>query len=149
MKRPGFRISFTGADVARLKLSSAAGFHCVHRFMATLTEAVHEAQGRTVLYMPAEELNSCSIAEAARDKHLTQRLETTLIYWTRQITNVLNQQSDSNGMQQEGPLAEIAFWRSRSLDLSGIKLQLENKQVRCLQQYRHLQLMCFTYCYKV
>jgi len=117
--------------------------------MATLTEAVHEAQGRTVLYMPAEELNSCSIAEAARDKHLTQRLETTLIYWTRQITNVLNQQSDSNGMQQEGPLAEIAFWRSRSLDLSGIKLQLENKQVRCLQQYRHLQLMRFTYCYKV
>lgn len=99
-----------------------------HRFMANLTEAVHESQGRTVLYMPSEELGDRTSAEAARDKHLTQRLETTLIYWTRQITNVLNKQ-ESDGGQQAGPLVEIEFWRSRSLDLSSIRAQLEDKQV--------------------
>eukprot|EP00879_Flechtneria_rotunda_P019356 GHRR01020328.1.p1 GENE.GHRR01020328.1~~GHRR01020328.1.p1 ORF type:complete len:1679 (+),score=578.13 GHRR01020328.1:143-5179(+) len=100
-----------------------------HRFMANLTEAVHEAQGRTVLYMPAEELAGLSISKAAWDKHLTRRLETTLIYWTRQITNVLNRQDCSDSGQQAGPLVEIEFWRSRSLDLSGIRAQLEGRQV--------------------
>lgn len=101
-----------------------------HRFMSSLTEAVHEAQGRTVLYMPAEELSSLSHAEAARDKHLTQRLETTLMYWSRQIANVLNKQDCCDLGQRAGPLVEIDFWRSRSLDLNGISTQLEDKQVR-------------------
>lgn len=100
-----------------------------HRFMASLTEAVNEAKGQTVLYMPAGELGDKTPAEAARDKHLTQRLETTLIYWTRQITNLLNKQDCRDGGQQAGPLVEIEFWRSRSLDLSSIRSQLEHKQV--------------------
>lgn len=112
-----------------------------HRFMANLTEAVHEAQGRTVLYMPLEELGDQTIAEAARDKHLTQRLETTLIYWTRQITNVLNKQ-DSDGGQQAGPLVEIEFWRSRSIDLSSIRSQLEGKQVCCMLFCRQAYRLC-------
>jgi dynein heavy chain len=97
--------------------------------MASLTEAVNEAKGQTVLYMPAGELGDRTPAEAARDKHLTQRLETTLIYWTRQVTNVLNKQDCGDGGQQAGPLVEIEFWRSRSLDLSSIRAQLEDKQV--------------------
>jgi dynein heavy chain len=100
-----------------------------HRFMASLTEAVNEAKGQTVLYMPAGELGDRTPAEAARDKHLTQRLETTLIYWTRQVTNVLNKQDCGDGGQQAGPLVEIEFWHSRSLDLSSIRAQLEDKQV--------------------
>ncbi|WIA13292.1 hypothetical protein OEZ85_006876 [Tetradesmus obliquus] len=100
-----------------------------HRFMASLTEAVNEAKGQTVLYMPTGELGDRTPAEAARDKHLTQRLETTLIYWTRQVTNVLNKQDCGDGGQQAGPLVEIEFWRSRSLDLSSIRAQLEDKQV--------------------
>lgn len=101
-----------------------------HRFMSSLTEAVHEAQGRTVLYMPAEELNNVSANNAARDKHLIQRLETTLMYWTRQIANVLNKQDCCDMGQRAGPLVEIEFWRSRSQDLNGISAQLEDKQVR-------------------
>jgi dynein heavy chain len=101
-----------------------------HRFMSSLTEAVHEAQGRTVLYMPAEELSDLSTHEAARDRHLTQRLETTLMYWTRQIANVLNKQDCSDMGQRAGPLVEIEFWRSRSADLNGISAQLEDKAVR-------------------
>jgi dynein heavy chain len=100
-----------------------------HRFMSSLTEAVHEAQGRTVLYMPAEELADVSTHEAARDRHLTQRLETTLMYWTRQIADVLNKQDCSDMGQRAGPLVEIEFWRSRSQDLNGIGGQLEHKQV--------------------
>lgn len=101
-----------------------------HRFMSSLTEAVHEAQGRTVLYMPSEELNCGSTAnEAARDKHLVQRLETTLMYWTRQVANVLNKQDCCDLGQRAGPLVEIEFWCSRSQDLNGISAQLEDKQV--------------------
>lgn len=100
-----------------------------HRFMSSLTEAVHEAQGRTVLYMPAEELADISTHEAARDRHLTQRLETTLMYWTRQIADVLNKHDCSDMGQRAGPLVEIEFWRSRSQDLNGISGQLEHKQV--------------------
>ena len=102
-----------------------------HRFMSSLTEAVHEAQGRTVLYMPAEELSDVSTHEAARDRHLTQRLETTLMYWTRQIANVLNKQDCGDTGQRAGPLVEIEFWRSRSQDINGISAQLEDTQV-CL-----------------
>lgn len=101
-----------------------------HRFMSSLTEVVHEAQGRTVLYMPSEELNCGSTAnEAARDKHLVQRLETTLMYWTRQVANVLNKQDCCDLGQRAGPLVEIEFWRSRSQDLNGISAHLEGKQV--------------------
>ncbi|WIA33430.1 hypothetical protein OEZ86_006562 [Tetradesmus obliquus] len=48
-----------------------------HRFMASLTEAVNEAKGQTVLYMPTGELGDRTPAEAARDKHLTQRGDVT------------------------------------------------------------------------
>eukprot|EP00882_Tetradesmus_deserticola_P024098 GHRQ01026324.1.p2 GENE.GHRQ01026324.1~~GHRQ01026324.1.p2 ORF type:complete len:229 (+),score=87.02 GHRQ01026324.1:86-688(+) len=114
-----------------------------HRFMASLTEAVNEAKGQTVLYMPAGELGDRTPAEAARGKHLTQRLETTLMYWTRQVTNVLNKQDCGDGGQQAGPLLEIEFWRSRSLDLSSIRAQLEDKQVSmCGCQRRACDIAC-------
>lgn len=100
-----------------------------HKFLANLTESVYEAQGRTVLYVPGEGLAARSPKEAGEDRDLTQRLESTIIHWTRQIKDVVNKQDNSDTGEQTGPLAEISFWRTRSLDLCGIRNQLDDPQV--------------------
>lgn len=58
-----------------------------------------------------------------------QRLESTLIHWTRQIKEIVNQQDSTEEGGESGPLAEIDFWRSRSVDLSGIRAQLEHEGI--------------------
>ena len=55
----------------------------MHRFMASLTETAWEERGTTTLYIPSETFGS--VEEAAKQKDLVQRLESTLIHWTRQI----------------------------------------------------------------
>lgn len=78
-----------------------------HRFMAALTEAVHDAAGRTVLYVPrGEALAGRPVAEAARDRVLTQRLETTVIHWTRQVRAVLHKAEQLDA--STGPLGPAA-----------------------------------------
>ena len=53
----------------------------LHKFMATLTETVYEARGKTILYIPQEDLGDTKLA--AKQKDLVQRLESTIIHWTR------------------------------------------------------------------
>lgn len=62
----------------------------LHRFMASLTETAYQAQGKTVLYLPSEGtvLSGDDVSAAAADKDLVQRLESTVIHWTRQIKEV-------------------------------------------------------------
>jgi len=111
----------------------------LHKFMASLTETTHQVQGHTVLYLPDEDLERASgaeqkqrIEEAAQDKDLVQRLESTLIHWTRQIKEVVSNQETSHHVDNSGPLEEIAFWRSRTIDLSGIKTQLDRQGVKLI-----------------
>lgn len=99
----------------------------VHKFMANLTESVHSLKGKTVLYIPGEDVSDAQAV--AREKDLVQRLESTLIHWTRQIKEVVNNQDNSELGEDAGPLAEIEFWRSRSVDLGGIREQLETSGV--------------------
>ena len=64
----------------------------LHKYISALTEASHISKGRTTLYIPAEDLSD--IEAAAKDKDLLQRLESTVIFWTRQIKEVVyNQES--------------------------------------------------------
>jgi len=60
----------------------------LHRFMAFLNETTHAARGQTYLYIPDEDLTD--IEAAAKDKDLLQRLESTVIYWTRQIKELVS-----------------------------------------------------------
>ena len=96
--------------------------------MANLTEAAFAAKGQTLLYIPSEDLGATPEL-AAKEKDLVQRLESTLIHWTRQIKEVVNSQDNSELGEDAGPLAEIEFWRSRSVDLSGIRIQLNHESV--------------------
>lgn len=50
--------------------------------MASLTESVYEKKGCTVLYIP-DLSNIEEPAQAAKDKNLVQKMEATLIHWTR------------------------------------------------------------------
>jgi len=56
--------------------------------MATLTEESASMKGKTQLYIPEEHINDVEVA--IRDKDLIQRLESTVIYWTRQIKEVVS-----------------------------------------------------------
>jgi dynein heavy chain len=94
----------------------------LHKFMASLTETANELRGKTILYMPDEDISNPD--NAAGDKDLVQRLETTVIHWTRQIKEVVNNQDMAHNTEYSGPLEEIQFWRSRKIDLSGITEQL-------------------------
>lgn len=67
-------------------------------------------------------------AIAAGDKDLVRQLESTVIHWTRQIKNVVNTQDRAEG--DAGPLAEIALWRARAVDLTGLRAQLDSPGVR-------------------
>ena len=46
----------------------------LHRFMASLTDARHKMQGKTVLYIPNEN-NNFTVEQAAKSKDYVQRLE--------------------------------------------------------------------------
>ena len=96
----------------------------LHKFMASLTEITYGAKGKTVLYVPQEE------SITAKDKDLVQRLESILIHWTRQVKEVVYNQDNTELGEDAGPLAEIEFWRSRSVDLGGIREQLDNPKVK-------------------
>lgn len=63
------------------------------------------------------------------DKDLVQRLETAIIHWTRQIKEVVQFLDNSTTGNDTGPLAEVDFWRRRSMDLSGIRKQLDDPTV--------------------
>ena len=54
----------------------------LQKFMASLTETAWDAQGKTMLYIPLEQIESPEAA--AKQKDVVQRLESTLIHWTRQ-----------------------------------------------------------------
>lgn len=99
-----------------------------HKFMATLTEAANAPLQKTVLYIPREKISS-RYSDAVKEKDLIQRLESTVIFWTRQVKKVISNYEGTGDGEDAGPLAEIAFWRSRSIDLGGIKAQLDKPEV--------------------
>ncbi|KAI9224867.1 dynein heavy chain and region D6 of dynein motor-domain-containing protein [Blastocladiella britannica] len=100
----------------------------LHKFMAVLTDTAWHSQGHTVLYVPKEKLPSVDQIGGAKD--VIQRLESLLVHWTRQIKEVINNQNTSETSETAGPLDEIAFWRSRCEDLSGIRAQINRAEVQ-------------------
>jgi len=99
----------------------------LHKFMAALTEASHASMGRTTLYIPNEDLSD--IEAAAKDKDLLQRLESTVIYWTRQIKEVTSNQHSQNSAESTSPLDEIKHWTSRTANLNILNIQLQKPEL--------------------
>lgn len=65
----------------------------MQQFVGALTETVNVQQrGRTVLYVPSENIGDHNCSAAARQRELVQRLESCLLRWTEQIGELLNRQ---------------------------------------------------------
>ncbi|XP_077826327.1 dynein axonemal heavy chain 2 isoform X1 [Macaca mulatta] len=109
----------------------------LHKFLACLTDTRYKLEGHTVLYIPAEAMNM-KPEVVVKDKELVQRLETSMIHWTRQIKEVLSAQETVETGENSGPLEEIEFWRNRCMDLSGISKQLVKKGVKHVESILHL-----------
>ncbi|XP_006151956.1 dynein heavy chain 2, axonemal [Tupaia chinensis] len=109
----------------------------LHRFLACLTDTRYKLEGHTVLYIPAEAVNM-KPEVVVKDKELVQRLETSMIHWTRQIKEVLSAQETVETGENLGPLEEIEFWRNRCMDLSGISKQLVKQGVKHIESILRL-----------
>ncbi|CAG5134523.1 unnamed protein product, partial [Candidula unifasciata] len=109
----------------------------LHRFLASLTDTRYKLEGKTVLYIPTEGTN-VPAEEAAKNKELVQRLETSIIHWARQIKEVLSSQDAFEMAENSGPLEEIDFWKNRCADLSGITTQLDKPGVKRITQILEL-----------
>ncbi|XP_053218034.1 dynein axonemal heavy chain 2 isoform X2 [Podarcis raffonei] len=107
-------------------------FSEIYHFMTSLTDTRSKMRGRTILYIPVESL-TIKTEMALKDKALVQRLETSMIHWTRQIKEVLRAQEAVESRESSGPLEEIEFWRNRCTDLSEISKQL------CQQGVKHIE----------
>ena len=117
---------FTGSTFPpSVKKDFAAHYH---RFMASLTETSNASSGKTVLYLPEE--NITDIDSASKNKDTVQHLESIVIHWTRQIKEVVNAHDNGYNTEISGPLEEIGFWRERTVDLSGISEQLSRPDVK-------------------
>ncbi|ETO18851.1 flagellar inner arm dynein 1 heavy chain beta [Reticulomyxa filosa] len=84
----------------------------LHKFMATLTESVNQEKGKTVLYVPKEEIQGRSVQcqvtffcdaalllkkkkkELLADTELIRGLESLLIHWTRQIEEMVKKSNN-------------------------------------------------------
>jgi dynein heavy chain len=58
------------------------------------------------------------------------RLEALVVYWTKQIKDVLNGQHATDSTENFGPLEEIKFWKDRCDNLSSISGQIKLKDVK-------------------
>ena len=126
---PSFLASSSWPDSVKKDLTTA-----LHRFMASLTESTHQARGHTVLYLPDEPPPS---PDPTADKDYVQRLESSVIHWTRQIKEVVSNVDYSHHAEASGPLEEVDFWRRRTVDLSGIRQQLEREGVKRIVAVLH------------
>ena len=122
---PSFLSSTSWPDSVKKDFTSA-----LHKFMSALTESTHQARGHTVLYLPDDPAPTPS--GPTTDKDYVQRLESCIIHWTRQIKEVVSNVEYSHHGEASGPLEEVEFWRMRTLDLSGIRAQLEREGVKRL-----------------
>lgn len=100
----------------------------LHSFIGNITEASHQQKGSTILYIPNEDITDPELA--AKDKDLVQRLESTLIRWTRQIRDVVNNQDSQQENENAGPLDEIHHWKLRTGNLSRINDQLVKPELQ-------------------
>lgn len=100
----------------------------LHQFMAFLNVSTYEARGQTYLYIPEEDLNDEEAA--SKDKDLLQRLESTVIQWTRQIKDLVSNQDSPSGHSDDSPLDEIAYWKKRTANLNVLNQRLKMKELK-------------------
>jgi dynein heavy chain len=67
---------------------------------------------------------------ASTDKDLLQRLETTVIFWTRQIKELVSNQDVNNQGDSNTPLDEIKHWEDRNNNLKVVSQRLKDAKLK-------------------
>lgn len=67
---------------------------------------------------------------ASTDKDLLQRLETTVIFWTRQIKELVSNQDVNNQGDSNTPLDEIKHWEDRNNNLKVVSQRLKDTKLK-------------------
>lgn len=78
-------------------------------FLAKLTDLHYKLLGLTVIYVPREGYD-LPLDVAAKNKELVKRLEGIVVYWTRQIRVVLQDQDQNTPQDLLRPIDEYEFW---------------------------------------
>ena len=99
----------------------------LHYFMAYITETSYVAKGKTYLYIPNEDLTD--VDTAIKDKDLLQRLESIVIYWTRQIKELVSNQDSQTSHDNSSPLDEIEHWKKRTNNLDVLTKRLKDPKL--------------------
>ncbi|XP_047143157.1 dynein beta chain, ciliary isoform X1 [Hydra vulgaris] len=109
-------------------------------------------KGRTLLPLPIglenlnEEFPNDKLGDLSEaNRLLIHRIESVVIDWTHQISKVLKKSSAQPLIEglNPGPLVELNFWKSRSINLENIFLQLQ--EVRVKKMAKLLQLSNSSY----
>lgn len=100
----------------------------LHNFMHTINEYSNLSKGKTSLYIPNEDLDD--VDACATDKDLMQRLETTVIFWTRQIKELVTNQDVGNSGEINTPLDEIKHWEDRNSNLESMANRLNDSKLK-------------------
>lgn len=90
------------------------------------------SKGQTTLYIPKEDLSD--VEAASKDKDLLQRLESTVIYWTRQIKEVVTNQDSQQSTEANSPLDEYRHWDLRTVNLNNLYKQLQKPELKRITQ---------------
>ncbi|XP_071050357.1 dynein axonemal heavy chain 2 isoform X2 [Onthophagus taurus] len=101
----------------------------LHMLLAKLTDLYYKLLGLTVIYVPKEGLD-IPVEVASKDKELVKRLESIVVYWTRQIRVVIQDQDQNAPDDLLCPNDEYEFWIYRYENLSGLAYQLTNKDLK-------------------
>lgn len=81
----------------------------IHMFMSYLTDLHYKMSGMTRLYVPYE-ANVRSVDECAKDKWLTKRLESIVVFWTQKIRLCLADLEQLIPHEITCPADEYNFW---------------------------------------
>ena len=117
----------------------------IHTFLANVSITLAHTKGETSLPMPPMQ-DFFTPSPPSHNKDRVHLLENAIIIWTKQIKNVLKQDSEQLLKQglHPGPYEEIKFWKKKSRNLNAIHKQLQSPEVRAVLDF--LDRSKSTYC---
>ena len=99
-----------------------------HKFMANLVEIESHKKGQTKLYIPKDNFEEDLSPNDQKDRN--HRLKEVLSHWTKQIRDLINNQTNQSDSDSTGPLEEINNWFMRRNNLINIKEQLDQPDLK-------------------
>jgi dynein heavy chain len=105
--------------------STVVDFHAnVSKFGSQLVHAIQQVAGEVQLKIPdIPDIMTTAMQDIADDQNVVDQLTDSLEQWTAAVSDLLEAQSNTSP-QGKGPLAEIDYWRDRSMIFGTVYEQL-------------------------